>query len=264
MSEKDAARAKALNTKWEKHFGTPVSKVPSLSELDPEHFVKCATVLPPVAKPAGDVIKTFLAMVAGTSDKKTKRKKYLSEHVARQLPRTLADLVEYCRNGSHSVEIDTRNFAPGYVTKITTTAEVTKEPFSFNHYEQKFKLPTSRGMQMGNARFNENWFISGQLFRSVAVRAFVKFGTKYFIVVDGTCLPVNDSDFPLGGGFYPTDLKSDVHDLRDRWAFCNTQVKPTVTGNTTPLIGSFVVSDSIPVVLDGTPINMQVASHCAT
>ena len=77
-------------------------------------------------------------------------------------------------------------------------------------------------------------------------------------VIDGLLLPHIDSDFPLCGGFRATNLTANFHDLRDRWTFCNTKILPTVQDEGTPVIGSFLVSDTVTLTVDGTQTTVKV------
>ena len=155
------------------------------------------------------------------------------------------------------MKVDPRNFAPGYVTKITTKEQVTKNPFNLCHYEDKFSVPT-KPQKNGNARFNESWFKNGMMYRDVNVNSFIQFGKNWFMVIEKTCLPRGDTDFPLCGGFRATNLSSNFHDLRDRWTFCNTKILPTVQDEGTPIIGSFLVSDSVTLSVDGIQTTVKV------
>ena len=70
-------------------------------------------------------------------------------------------------------------------------------------------------------------------------------------------LPIGDTCWPIGGGFHPTKLTETVHDLRDRWSFCNTQVMPKVCYEGTPMIGTIPMTDTIDLILDGDPITVE-------
>ena len=86
---------------------------------------------------------------------------------------------------------------------------------------------------------------------NVGVECFINLGSVWFMVANETTLPVNDEDFPLAGGFRPTDLSAHFHDLRDRWAFCNTSVRPTLAESGTPMVGSFLTGDTVNLMVDG-------------
>ena len=110
----------------------------------------------------------------------------------------------------------------------------------------------------GNARFNGSWFKSGILENYVDIEGFIYIDSMWFMVIPNTKLPYNDSDFPLGGGFRPTDLTANFHDLRDRWTFCNTTVKPTITQSGTPMIGAFLTSETINLTINGEKVTVKV------
>ena len=252
MSVKAANRAKVLDPKWTQFMGNPSSKIPILEELSIPAYVW--------RKKTGseDVNASFMDMAVKKKKKtlSSNKKKYLSQHEAEK-PDTLTKLLANLGEGVHSVKVDPRNFAPGYVTKITTKEQVTKNPFNLCHYEDKFSVPT-KPQKNGNARFNESWFKNGMMYRDVNVNSFIQFGKNWFMVIEKTCLPRGDTDFPLCGGFRATNLSSNFHDLRDRWTFCNTKILPTVQDEGTPIIGSFLVSDSVTLSVDGIQTTVKV------
>lgn len=249
MSEKAAKRAQVLDPKWNQYMGNPISQVPILGELTIPFYGWNKDHMP-----VSDVNRSFMSMALNKNE--SGKKKYLSQHEASR-PNTLTKLLGTLEEGSHHVTIDPRSFSPGYVTEIITNEKVTKNPYNLCHYEDKFSVPT-KPEKNGNARFNESWFRNGIMYRSVPVNSFVKFGKNWFMVIDGLKLPVGDTDFPLCGGFRPTNLTANFHDLRDRWTFCNTKVLPTVKEGMNPMIGSFLVSDTVTLTVDGTQITVKV------
>ena len=128
------------------------------------------------------------------------------------------------------------------------------------HYTDKFSIPTEpvHSSLPGNARFNRNWFKEGYMKENVGVEGFINLGKVWFMIANGTILPVNDVDFPLAGGFRPTDLSAHFHDLRDRWAFCNTTVRPTLPESGTPMVGSFLTGDTVNLTVDGKRVTVKV------
>ena len=253
MSEKAAKRAQIMDPKWNKYMGEPTSKVPILEEINIPFWGDWEKE----SGPEGDVNSSFMNMaIKKKNENGSKNKKYLSQH-EEDKPNTLTKLLSNLDQGVHSVKVYPRNFSPGYVTEIITKDKVTKHPFNLCHYEDKFSVPT-KPEKNGNARFNESWFKDGIMYRDATVNSFIKFGKNWFMVIDGLCLPRGDTDFPLCGGFRPTNLTANFNDLRDRWTFCNTKVLPTVQDEGTPMIGSFIVSDTITITVDGIQTTVKV------
>lgn len=254
MSEKAARRAQVLDPKWNQYMGEPSSKVPILEEMSIPAYVWRKSSGP--EETVENVNSSFMNMAIKKKNENAPKKKYLSQYEASR-PDTLTKLLTKLGEGVHSVKIDPRNFSPGYVTEITTKEKVTKNPFNLCHYEDKFSVPT-KPEKNGNARFNESWFKNGIMYRDVTVNSFIQFGKNWFMVIDGLHLPRIDSDFPLCGGFRATNLTTNFHELRDRWTFCNTKILPTIKNEGTLVIGSFLVSDTVTLTVDGTRTTVKV------
>ena len=128
------------------------------------------------------------------------------------------------------------------------------------HYKNKFANPVDpldviNSGELGNARLNENWFNS-RLYSEAEIVSFVKSNGVWFAVVNDGRLP-NGEGFPLSGGFRATHLKADFHDLRDRWEFCDTNVKPEVQDGT-PMIGTFLTTKTIKLTFDNKPLTLKM------
>lgn len=253
MTIKQANRARQLNEKWEEYFGIPECIVPVVEEL---------TVPVNVWKKKNSVTENvnanigFMSMVNATTHK-SRTKKYLSQ-IEDEKTDTLSKLLTFMSTGTHTLEINPRNFTPSYVTKIITNKSIMKNPYSLNHYNNKFHIPGNPEPGPGNARFDASWFKNGN-FGKAEVDSFIQFGTHWFMVINDTNLPESsNTNFPLAGGFYPTNLNADVHDLRDRWAFCNTEILPKINPNGTPVIGSILTNDKASFILDGNPITVDI------
>jgi hypothetical protein len=256
MTIKQANRARQLNEKWEEYFGIPECIVPVVEEL---------TVPVNVWKKKNSVTEAvnanigFMSMVNATTQK-SQTKKYLSQIEAEKID-TLSKLLTFMSTGTHTLEIDPRNFTPSYVTKFITNKSIMKnpdKPYSLNHFNNKFNIPGKPQSGPGNARFDNSWFKNGN-YGKAEVDSFIQFGTHWFMVINGTKLPdSSNTNFPLAGGFYPTKLNADVHDLRDRWAFCNTEILPKINPNGTPVIGSILTNDKASFILDGNPITVAI------
>ena len=256
MSTKAAKRAAAVKSEWDENFGTPTSIVPNIDEINIPSYVWDKNIK--------DVstVNTFMDMARQTNDnsKKNKEKKiYLSDIEKSKVPKYLSDLLKYMSEGSHTLEIYPRNFAPGYVTKINTKKEVLRNKYSLNHYTEFYKIP-NKPTQNGTARITPSWFKSNIEHQKVEVEAFIQFGNNWFMVIKDMCLPTNDNNFPLCGGFHPGKLLPTFHNNHNyQWTYCNTTVLPTVNdAEGTPLIGSFLVSEEVDFILNGQKIKINV------
>ena len=100
-------------------------------------------------------VNSFMDMARQTNEnsKKNKggKKIYLSDIEKSKVPKYLSDLLKYMSEGSHTLKNYPRNFAPGYVTKINTKKEVTRNKYSLNHYTDFYKIP-NKPTQNGTAR----------------------------------------------------------------------------------------------------------------
>ena len=64
----------------------------------------------------------------------------------------------------------------------------------------------------------------------------------------------------MAGGFYPTELSADFYVHRERWAFNNTQVLPSMPPpNEVAMVGAFVTAESAVVYLDGVRMTLRNA-----
>jgi hypothetical protein len=114
-----------------------------------------------------------------------------------------------------------------------------------------------RSGELGNARFNENWF-NTRIYSGAEIVSFVKSNGVWFAVVNDGRLPSGvEEGFPLSGGFRATHLKADFHDLRDRWEFCDVNVKPEVQDGT-PMIGTFLTTPTIKLTFDDKPLTLKM------
>ena len=264
MSQKEANRAQALNGKWNDSMGEPRSEVSAIETFGAPYHVweKKVDLRPEAPTFTPNVNNTFMNMAKSAKvNNVNKRKKGLAEYESERMPSTLTELMTHLSTGKHRVEFHPRDFSPGYVTKVITKEKVTKDrEYSMCHYTDKFSIPINpvNSSTPGNARFNRNWFKEGYMKENVGVECFINIGGMWFMVANETTLPVNDVDFPLAGGFRPTDLSPHFHDLRDRWAFCNTSVRPTLPESGTPMIGSFLTGDNVNLMVDGKRVTVKV------
>lgn len=268
MTTKESNRAKALNSKWIENMGEPTATVPcfhmNLTWCPYHTWSKKKDLSPhaPVFTPSSNV--SFMELANNPKPKK----KSLAASEAERNPTTLTHLLGWLNQGSHRVTVNPRELIPGYITRIETAKNVFKERYIQHHYTNKFMLPIDPMTcnEASNARFNENWFKSGYIPQSVEVELFCDIGitnnhwTKksWFMVLKDVTLPIYDSDYPIASGFRPTNLKAEFHDLRDRWVFNNTEIKPIIEEGGIPAIGSFITTDTINIVVDGKNICVKV------
>jgi len=248
ISDKTINRVNALDGKWNELFGNPSSIIPSTRRWK-NHF-ETIQLSNKVVTPSS-VNDAYMNMISRSS--RLNGKKFLSDHIKDKAPETLTALLVYVKNGNHEITCDPRSFAPGYVTQIQTNTMITREDYSCNTYNSKFNCPVKPVMGvMGNSRFDGTWFKSQSLFRSVDCNQFYKINGIWFMVLDDMCLG-NEEEFPRSNGFYPTDLLSNVHDLRDRWAASNTIVN-SMSVSLDPMIGSFLTGKELEFTLNGSKI----------
>ena len=264
MSTKAASRANVVSDEWNNFFGSPKSIVPNVEDIDIPVYVwnkKIVNQFTPSSTIEGGMPNlSFMNLVQETNQKKeTSRKVFLSERESNKVPKVLSELLKYMSEGSHTLEVYPRSFSPGYVTEIKTNQDVMKSKYSLNHYKEKGHIP-NKPTENGTTRFSSSWFKNGEMSDSVEVDCIVQFGKNWFIVIKDTCLPYNDPDFPLCGGFHPGKLKPTFHNKHNyQWTFCNTQILPTTNENEgTPLIGSFLVSNEIELILNNQKIKVIV------
>ena len=267
MSQKAANRAQVLDGKWNDSMGEPRSEVPSIETFGIPYHVwdKKVDLRPEATTFTPSVNSSFMNMAKSAKiNNVTGRKKSLAEYESERMPSTLTELMTHLSTGKHRVEFHPRDYSPGYVTKVVTKEKVTNDrEYAMCHYTDKFSIPTDpvhSSCLPGNARFNRHWFKEGYMKDNVGVECFINLGSVWFMVANGTTLPINDEDFPLAGGFRPTDLSAHFHDLRDRWAFCNTSVRPTLArqASGTPMVGSFLTGKTVNLTVDGKRITLKV------
>lgn len=268
MSEKASRRAKALNPKWDKSMGNPKSIVPNLDDFDKNLVVtwdKWTELRPSAPEFTPDVNNAFMNMTVSTSTNEKKKKKYACEYEDSKPPTTFNGLLEKLeKGGKHRITFNHRDYTPGYIAKPVTNEVVLKGNGYVNcHYKNKFANPVDpldviNSGELGNARFNENWFNSG-VYSEAEIVSFAKSNGVWFAVVKDGRLPNGEgtSGFPLSGGFRATHLKADFHDLRDRWEFCDTNVTPEVQDGT-PMIGTFLTTKTIKLTFDNKPLTLKM------
>ena len=252
LSTKGASRIEANDPHWQNVVGDPRAFIATEQDLADSgcQVILCSQQrgeqqeerhVDPEAKAASEsaaVTSGLMAMMSNARAPKgsfltTGKKKLLSEHCA-AVPTTLEELVallikDQDKGKKHDVCIEHRDYSPGYLVDIKTKTDgvrKSKTPVPC-HFQRKFELPV-KPTSVGNARMDNTWG-STRPDGKVAVRCVTKIEGIYFFVIEGAKLPPQDNmDFPMGGGFYPTDLTSECHVHRERWGYYHSQLKPTI------------------------------------
>lgn len=254
MSDKAISRANVLNGKWMELFGNPTSTIPYVSDFKDQCMYTFSHDSTPVSNNVNDA---FMNMTV--KQNRLNGKKFLSQHVKDKIPDTLTALLEYVKKGNHQLYCDPRSFSPGYITRPNTKTQVLKSEYTLNNYGEKFKHPTKPVMNsLGNARFDSKWFSHNTLFRNEMCTGFYKINGFWFMTIDNCQFSVADSDFPRSNGFYPTDLLSHVHDLRDRWTASNIISDALIVrSDQSIMVGSFLTNKELNFYLNGNCITVK-------
>ena len=168
---------------------------------------------------------------------------------------TLSGLIEHATQTTCSLLVEPRNFAPAYITKLTTATDVLFDDLVINAYHRKNELPQApRSDEPSTVRFDASWGMSG----TAAVHGFVKRKNVWFMVLKGAHLST-DSAWPRGAGMYPTNLKPEAHHHRSKWVSFHSLVMPEEPhGTGVPLVGSALVGfPSFRFILDGREITVS-------
>eukprot|EP00933_Yihiella_yeosuensis_P046708 TRINITY_DN422_c0_g1_i1.p1 TRINITY_DN422_c0_g1~~TRINITY_DN422_c0_g1_i1.p1 ORF type:complete len:690 (-),score=139.32 TRINITY_DN422_c0_g1_i1:225-2294(-) len=255
LSEAERKKLAHKEAEWQEIFGDPKSI------LATDQDVKVLLVRSPYSKAKGNFAapsrnaaqEVFTQMLAGTPTPNTK--KSLAERC--QLEK-LSGLIKYVTESKCTLRVNPRNFAPAYITQIDTRSEVLANKFPINSYHRKNELPQQpRSDEPSTARFDSSWF--GKT-GAVDVHGFMEINGVWFMILRGAKLPQGSSDWPLGGGMYPTQLKPEVHHHRSKWASFHSLVTPCSSQNkdAISLIGSALVGFSkYQFILDGCEITVR-------
>ncbi len=152
---------------------------------------------------------------------------------------------EIIKNSTIGVQV--RNFPPSYLT-IPSCPDVIKSDYVANTYYEKYGAPMQpdKHASVDNCRLDNHWCrLTSSVMEVNGVITVEHDNYKgLFLVLDNMKLPsAYQSEWVLGGGMYPTDLKSDYHIYREMWQSHHTIVNPAVAmKNRTPAIGVFLHS----------------------
>ena len=252
MTDKLASATIAQDKSYQELIGNPTSVVATLSDVDGD-----VTLLPKMVK-VTSASSDFLDMVKNTK----KKPLHLS---CLQEPKTIEDLVKLLKTGEHNVSIHLPDHSPGYIVNVSTASPTCmksgKRKTSVScHYEDKFKLPVLP-TRSGTARLDSSWIDCSESspygYTNTRVIGIVNKDNKYFLALENSTLP-RTNDFPLGGGFYPTDLSSIAHVHRTRWVYNHSTLRPSVPDSSELAIGTFLMGPKATIFLDGRRIVLDV------
>eukprot|EP00440_Ansanella_granifera_P023141 gb/GFBE01025130.1/.p1 GENE.gb/GFBE01025130.1/~~gb/GFBE01025130.1/.p1 ORF type:complete len:678 (+),score=146.70 gb/GFBE01025130.1/:1-2034(+) len=256
MSEAEQKKLANKEAEWERLFGE-VKSIVACDECLDAPLVRCKarsqSGYPAPARGtqgAQGAQEVFSQMLAGKAA--APNKPSLAQRCQLE---TLAGFIKYVEDNQCSVQVDTRNFVPAYVTRIETKTQVTSTSLAINAYHRKNEPPQlPRSDEQSTVRFDESWGVSGR----ATVHGFAQIGNDWFMVLERAHLP-GDPSWPLGAGMYPTHLKAEVHHHRSKWASFHSLVVPDMPPGGIPLIGSALVgkAPSFQFILDGREISVK-------
>mmetsp|Transcript_38428 Transcript_38428/g.78641 ORF Transcript_38428/g.78641 Transcript_38428/m.78641 type:complete len:685 (+) Transcript_38428:72-2126(+) len=252
LSEAEQRKLAAKEAEWTQLFGEPVSTLACERDLNVKMLkrpVRHARRAPGYPTPQ----QQFTKMLERPPKSAKKTGSSLAERCQLE---TLESFIHHVTEHECTVEVDIRNFVPGYVTRLETATDLLHSKFAVNAFHRKYELPQQpRTDEQSTARFDASW----GLLASAAVRGFVQVNKIWFMILDGARLSPNSSDWPLAGGMYPTNLKPEAHHHRSKWASFHSLTTPKVPQDQSPLlIGSALVGfPNFQFKLDGRQVTVR-------
>jgi len=266
MTPKAAAAAKAQSKDFDDLIGTPTSTIATLDKIVGGEvvIVNCKS-----NTNTQSVTDSFNEMVMNAAPSPKRKKTSLAASCSVN-PRTVSDLFTLIsKGGEHDLAIHLPDHSPGYITNVCTRTDkalksgntITSIPC---HYEDKFKPPV-KPIKPGTARLDNSWVyprVDGKA--NVSGMAFIN--GKYFLALKGASLSMN-SNFPVGGGFYPTDLSATARVHRSRWTYHHTNLRPTIPCPSRAhapfhpghlAVGTFITGETATVFLNGKKLVLMV------
>lgn len=179
---------------------------------------------------------------------------------------TFIDILSGFKSMEFDVRIHVRDFPPAYMTIPVGCEENIKYPFVVNTYYEEGCAPRRPDSDAKDVcRINNKWLKSHYVMDSVKVSGMIKIDrpgfSGYFMSVENMKLPDNcDRDWVIGGGMYPTDLKSEYHLYRDIWHAHHAITVPVSNLYTKqPAIGIFLHSGkTYKLQIDGCPRDVTI------
>ena len=282
MSTNSAAPATALDSEWNASIGEPTAIVSTDITLTAKAGVSVFVLgrVSPYARTTDSAAagRSFMSMATSANEAvntgavpKTgaapDKKPYLSENCRKRMPVNTAQLIAYLNdNPSADVSVEMRNHPPGYLVELDIKDDGVRKstlPSLLCHYDRKYAYPAKPTLgAMGNGRLDEEWL--EKPCGRIAVSAVVDVGGVTFLALSGATLPRSEQAWPLGSGFYPTDLTAEYHKHRERWTFLHTQLKPSMPvvrqcaeTKEISMIGTFLVGESADVWINGIKLTIK-------
>eukprot|EP00913_Durusdinium_trenchii_P001673 g1549.t1 len=236
LSEAEQKKLAAKEAEWSKLFGEPRALLASETDVD-MHLVSRSNGYPATQ----GAQQRFQELLQPKAKKQSLAERCKAEELDGFIERVTSKGFP-CR-----LEVDIRNFAPAYITRLETASDVLKSNIVVNVFQRKFEVPQApRSDEPSSARLDASWGLQPR----ALVRGFVKVHAQWFMVLENARLPAHQ-EWPLAGGMYPTNLKPEVHHHRSKWASFHSLVQPEVS-RASSLIGSMLVGFSkFHFVLDG-------------
>ena len=244
LSEAEQKKLAAKEAEWSKLFGEPRALL--ASETD----VEMRLVSHSNGYPAQGAQQRFQELLQPKAKKGSLAERCKAEELDGFIERVTSKGAAACR-----LEVDIRNFAPAYITRLETATDVLKSKIVVNVFQRKFELPQApRGDEPSSARLDASWGLQPR----ATVRGFVKVHAQWFMVLENARLPAQQ-EWPLAGGMYPTNLKPEVHQHRSKWASFHSLVQPeAVTSGGGSLIGSMLLGfPKFHFILDGKQVSVN-------
>ena len=250
LSEAEQRKLAAKEAEWTQLFGEPVSTLASGRDLD----VKMVKLPPRHARKAPG-FPTPQQQFTKILERPLKKAKTGSSLAQRCQLETLESFIHHVTEHECTVEVEIRNFVPGYVTRLETATDLLHSKFAVNAFHRKYELPQQpRTDEQPTARFDTSWGLPA----SAAVRGFVQVNKIWFMILDGARLSPNSSDWPLAGGMYPTNLKPEAHHHRSKWASFHSLTAPKAPKDGLPVIGSALLGfPNFQFKLDGRQVTVR-------
>ena len=266
MSEKLSKKFDGIKKDFVSQFGMIRSEVIDMHEISD-------SIIPTKKKTPSAM--DFLSSMKKTDSIKINTKPRTSAEIARDsqignMRKTkignFIDILSGFKSMEFDVRIHLRDFPPAYMTTPIGCEDKIKYPFVVNTYYEEGRAPRRPDPDAKDVcRINNKWMKSHYAMDSVKVSGMVKIDrpgfSGYFISVENMKLPEScERDWVIGGGMYPTDLKSEYHLYRDIWHAHHAITSPVSNFCIKkPAIGIFVhVGKMYNFQIDGRPMNVKI------
>ena len=269
-SNKKFEMSDKLSKKFDGIKGDFVSKFGEISSIVIDMKRTSGAILPS-SKPAAMNFLSGMAKNSGSKPSVTKPR--TSAEIARDSQignmrkiGTFNDIIAGFESMTIGVRIHVRDFPPAYLTIPVGSEENIKYPFVANTYYEEGRAPRKPDPDAKDVcRINNKWLKQHYNMASAKVSGLLKIDrpefSGYFMSVENMVLPEScERDWVIGGGMYPTDLKSEYHLYRDIWHAHHAITAPSNPGySSTPAIGVFLhTGKTYQLQIDGCPRNVKI------